>query len=311
MAQRPVARQGSYPRVATLIVLLIGLLCGCASSTWRTSLVAGNWATVMYGDTLGMIAQRADVPLARLQRFNPSVDARHLVIGQRILIPSKNERAPAGGPYLYQVRPGDTYYNIAKHFGTTTGRLQTANSSISSSALRVGQLVKVPLSGSGSRVASSRPAPKPTKPAKPATPAKPAAKPPTKLPDPGPAKSKSWPWPLDNYRIVRHFGADKRGTLQPMLLSTQEGSQAKVVAAGTVSFAGSMRQLGEVVIVHHADNLQTVYALCDDLKVNEGQRIKAGNSVCSVGYSNATERYDLLFDVRHGGKPIDPRKVLR
>ncbi len=315
MAQRLVAGKRPHPRFIALILLALFMLSGCASSsssTWRSASLAGNWVTIQRGDTLGAIARRADIPLVRLQRFNPGVSARQLAIGQRILVPSKNERAPSGGPYRYQVRPGDTYSNIARYFGTTAGRIQAANRSANPSQLRIGQMVQVPLKGDNrirstagvSRPASSRPAAKPARPGV----AKPVSRPALK---PLPSRSKGWPWPLNDYRIVRHFGADKHGTLQPMLLSSRAGSQARSVADGQVRFASSMRQLGRVVIVHHADNLQTVYALCDALKVNDGDQIKAGTPVCTVGYSGATQRYDLLFDVRHGGKPIDPRKVLR
>jgi septal ring factor EnvC (AmiA/AmiB activator) len=96
-----------------------------------------------------------------------------------------------------------------------------------------------------------------------------------------------------------------------MLLATQEGARAKAVASGEVRFADSMRQLGDVVIVHHADNLQTVYALCERILVRVGDQVSAGDELCEVGQSNATQRYDLLFDLRQGGKPIDPRQVLR
>nr|WP_298415333.1 LysM peptidoglycan-binding domain-containing protein [uncultured Halomonas sp.] len=289
------------------------MLSGCASSPSTTSRgpLAGNWVTIQRGDTLGAIARRADVPLVRLQRFNPGVNARQLAIGQRILVPSKNERAPSGGPYRYQVRPGDTYSNIARYFGTTAGRIQAANRSANPSQLRIGQMVQVPLKGDSrtrSTAGVSRPASRPaTRPA-PRAVAKPVSRP---TPKPLPRGSKGWPWPLNDYRIVRQFGADKHGTLQPMLLSSSAGSEARSVADGQVRFASSMRQLGRVVIVHHPDNLQTVYALCDILKVNDGDQVKAGTPVCTVGYSGATQRYDLLFDVRHGGKPIDPRKVLR
>ncbi|MGC3872374.1 LysM peptidoglycan-binding domain-containing protein [Halomonas sp. GXIMD04776] len=307
MAQCLVAGKRPPTCLAALIVLALILLNGCASSpstTWRGAPLAGNWITIQRGDTLGAIARRADVPLVRLQRFNPGVDARRLAVGQRILVPSKNERAPSGGPYRYQVRPGDTYSSIARRFGTTVGRIQTANRSTNPASLRVGQLLQVPLSGSGRRMRSTAAVSK----SAPRKASKPARRP---APKPLPSRSKNWSWPLNDYRIVRHFGPDKHGTLQPMLLSTRAGNQAQVVADGRVSFASSMRQLGRVVIVHHADNLQTVYALCDVLKVNDGDQIKAGTPVCTVGYSGATQRYDLLFDVRHGGKPIDPRKVLR
>lgn len=286
--------------------LLAGWLAGCASSDsgQRTNAANtsshqfnGSWVEVQRGDTLGQLAARANVPLERLERFNPGADSRRLAVGQQLLIPTQQERAPSAGPYRYQIRPGDTYSSIARHFGTTPGRLQSANRGTSPTALRVGQLVSIPLSSSASRTAaSSAPA------ATPATPAPSASL---------PTSARRWPWPLDDYRIVRRFGADNRGTLQPMLLATQAGARAKAVAGGEVRFADGMRQLGDVVIVHHADNLQTVYALCEKILVDVGQQVKAGEPLCEVGQSHTTQRYDLLFDLRQGGKPVDPRQALR
>ena len=45
--------------------------------------------------------------------------------------------------------------------------------------------------------------------------------------------------------------------------------------------------------------------------VEVGQSVKAGTPLCTVSHNATTGRYDLLFDVRRGGKPIDPRQVLR
>lgn len=287
------------------------MIAGCASdpqSSQRTSApsasqISGDWVQVQRGDTLGQMAARANVPLERLQRFNPGVDARRLEVGQRLLIPTQQERAPSGGPYRYQIRPGDTFSSVARHFGTTSGRIQSANPSASPTSLRVGQVVSVPLSGSTTRsAASSGGSSSANRPAAAASSAPSQAL---------PASARRWPWPLEDYRVVRRFGPDSRGTLQPMLLATQAGAQAKSVAPGEVRFADGMRQLGEVVIVHHADNLQTVYALCDRILVEVGKQVSAGDALCEVGQSDATQRYDLLFDLRQGGKPIDPRQVLR
>ncbi len=305
MAQRPVAGKGRQTRLAALILLAL-VLGGCAAQPYPTvsgaAPLAGNWVSIRPGDTLGELARRADVPLLRLQRFNPGVKPRQLRVGQRILIPTQRERAPGGGPYRYQVRPGDTYSAVARLFGTTPARIQATNSGLAANRLKVGQLIQVPLSGSPTRSTASR-----TKPAQ-ATSTRAAS-----LPDPGPLPSQAgnWPWPLADYRVVRRFGRDSRGTLQPMLLATQQGRQARAVADGDVRFANSMRQLGKVVIVHHPGNLQSVYALCDKLEVKEGQSVKAGTPLCTVNRNATTGRYDLLFDVRHGGKPIDPRQVLR
>lgn len=307
MAQCPMARQGSTPRrLALLLTLLTLLLAGCAgqvSDGRRLSQapIAGNWVTIQRGDTLGAIARRADIPLARLQRFNPGVDARRLAVGQRILVPTANERAPSGGPYRYQIRPGDTYSSVARHFGTTSGRIQAGNPGQRPDRLRVGQVIRVPLSGAGTprtSTTASRPTPRPAAPNRPATSAPPAS-------------VRDWPWPLAEYRVIRHYGTDSRGTLQPMLLATGSGARATAVADGEVRFAGSMRQLGQVVIVHHADNLQSVYAQCDRLEVEAGRRVSRGTPLCRVGRHGETGRYDLLFDMRQGGRPMDPRRVLR
>ncbi|WP_249975717.1 LysM peptidoglycan-binding domain-containing protein [Vreelandella olivaria] len=259
---------------------------------------------VQRGDTLGQLAARANVPLERLERFNPGVDARRLNVGQRLLIPTQQERAPSGGPYRYQIRPGDTYSGIARHFGTTSSRIQSANPGTPATALRVGQIVSVPLGSGATRSSSTASSGGGASP--------PAATPAAPTPSASlPASARRWPWPLEDYRIVRRFGADSRGTLQPMLLATQAGANALAVAPGEVRFADSMRQLGEVVIVHHADNLQTVYALCERIIVRVGQQVSAGDPLCEVGQSSSSQRYDLLFDLRQGGKPIDPRQVLR
>ncbi|WP_280545936.1 MULTISPECIES: LysM peptidoglycan-binding domain-containing protein [unclassified Halomonas] len=317
MAQRPVAGQGSPSRLTALTLLLVCLvllLVGCAGRGGEGrpgEEIAGEWITIQRGDTLGEIARRAEVPLVRLERFNPGVDARRLAVGQRLLVPGRDERAPSGGPYRYRVRPGDTYSAIARRFGGRADRIQAANPDIAPTSLRVGQLIQVPLGGrqaasagttagstgsTGSKASGKRQA------------ARPASK---RLPDPGdlPAAARRWPWPLEEYQIERAFGTDKRGTLQPMLLATRRGSRAHAVADGEVRFADSMRQLGQVVIVHHADNLQSVYALCERPLVASGDAVTRGTPVCEVGQQDGSPR--LLFDMRHGGKPIDPARVLR
>lgn len=310
MAQRPVAGQGSPSRLIAL-TLLLGLallLVGCAgrgADSRASEEIAGEWLTIQRGDTLGQIARRAEVPLVRLERFNPGVDARRLAVGQRLLVPGHDERAPSGGPYRYRVRPGDTYSAIARRFGGRADRIQAANPGIAPTSLKVGQLIQVPLGGrqaastgtTGSGATASKNQTN-----------RPASK---RLPDPGdlPASTRRWPWPLEDYQVERPFGADGRGTLQPMLLGTRRGSRARAVADGEVRFADSMRQLGQVVIIHHADNLQSVYALCAKLLVTSGDSVQRGTPVCEVGQQDGNPR--LLFDMRHGGKPIDPAQVLR
>lgn len=307
MVERAMAGEGRRPRckIASLIFAasLALLLASCASSPQQQSVsrdsgaIAGNWITIQRGDTLGEIAKQADVPLLRLQRFNPGVQSRELAVGQRILVPHGTERAPSGGPYRYRIRPGDTFSKVARHFGTSPITIVAANSNVDPSGLAVGQLVDVPLKQGAGGVTSSAS----TSSRKSAT-----------LPDPGPLPKTgaNWSWPLADYSITRRFGKDSRGTLQPMLLSTGKGARANAVNDGEVKFADSMRQLGQVVIVHHEGNLQSVYANCKELLVKSGAKVSRGNPLCEVDV-NERGQTELLFDMRHGGKPIDPARLLR
>ncbi|WP_239495222.1 M23 family metallopeptidase [Salinicola halophilus] len=243
---------------------------------------------------MGQIANRADIPLLRLQRFNPGVDARRLAVGQRLMLPSQRERAPGSGPYRYEVRRGDSLYSIARYFGADPQQVVAANGNPSS--LEIGQMIDVPRGSSsgGSRRASAPVASK-------------------SLPDPGPlpTSAKGWHWPLARYSIARPFGPDGHGTLQPMMLSTPTPERALAAQRGSVRFANSMRQLGQVVILHHDDNMQSVYAFCEKLLVSEGDNVEPGAPLCEIGQDQAANNYHLLFDLRHGGKPVDPARVLR
>ncbi|WP_168013028.1 LysM peptidoglycan-binding domain-containing protein [Halomonas salinarum] len=308
MDQRTVATQGSDPRRQRLnlavLFLTALLLVGCAGhGGWNQSVTPGNWISVKRGDTLGELASQAGVPLERLQRFNPGVKARSLAIGQRLLIPTHQERAPYGGPYRYQVRPGDTYAGIARHFGTRTRRLSAGNPGISASSLRVGQLIQVPMNDANVSRSASSGASSSSRSSASSTQKRSAPS------GPLPSSAGSWPWPIDNHQVTRSFGKDARGTLQPMILSSASSDEARAVADGEVRFAGSMRQLGRVVIVHHANNLQSVYALCRSLSVSAGESVSRGHTVCRT--SSGDSGNELLFDMRRAGKPIDPRRVLR
>ncbi|MFC0268447.1 LysM peptidoglycan-binding domain-containing protein [Kushneria aurantia] len=281
-----------------VILLLLVLLAGCASAPRGGGSSIGpapqGYTTVRAGDTLSAIAARAGIPLLRLERFNPAVDARDLAIGQRLMLPDQSERAPGNGQYRYRVRAGDTASDIARHFGTSVSRITAANSGLDADRLRIGQMLTVPV---GSASASSR--------SSTAT-ASSGAAPASAIPrDVGP-----WAWPANNYRIVRRFGPDARGSLQPMLLEVSGDNRARAVAPGRVRFAGTMRQLGGVVIVHHERNLQSVYAQCDNLLVNNGQQVTTGTPICDIR-RDGNGRHRLLFDTRLAGRPFNPGQILR
>ncbi|TVU68738.1 MULTISPECIES: LysM peptidoglycan-binding domain-containing protein [Cobetia] len=279
----------------------LGLAClslwlgGCATGSYSGS-PAGQWVTIQQGDTLGKIARDADIPLLRLTRFNPGVKIRDLKVGQRILVPTASERAPSGGPYRYQMRPGDTYSKVGRYFAASPQRIQAANTGLNPNDLKVGTLISVPLNGGPSR--SSAPV------------GRASAGSLVARPDPGPLKKprQLWRWPASG-QVTREFGTNGNGQLAPMQIRTGTNGVASAPAKGQVRFADTMRQLGNVVIIHHSGNLQSVLAQCGEILAKVGQQVTPGTPLCRVAQSH-NGQHELLFDVRHGGKPINPRDIL-
>ncbi|RKR06143.1 LysM domain-containing protein [Kushneria sinocarnis] len=298
MGQCSLAGKGStviIPRVLILLALL--LLTGCAGLSGPSD--RPGWITVQRGDTLSGIARQAGIPLLRLQRFNPGTSARQLRVGQQLLLPGGDERAPGNGRYRYRIRPGDTISAIARRFNSSVADIRSANARLDDQHLAIGHMITVPVGKAASSGSSRRARPAPTRqPARQST-------------EPLPSGVGNWPWPLQGGSVKRHFGPDQRGQLQPMIIAAGRDRTARAVAAGTVRFAGTMRHLGGVIIVHHEHNLQTVYAQCDQLKVQEGKRISTGTPICSVANSASTGRFDLLFDIRHAGRPVNPDRLLK
>ncbi|MEW6183718.1 MAG: LysM peptidoglycan-binding domain-containing protein [Bacillota bacterium] len=96
------------------------------------------------GDTYFSLARRFGTTVDALMAANPGVSPSNLVIGQTICIPVPAAPGPCPGGFLYEIRPGDTYYSLARRFGITVEALTAANPGIDPNRLRVGQQICIP-----------------------------------------------------------------------------------------------------------------------------------------------------------------------
>jgi len=109
--------------------------------------------------------------------------------------------------------------------------------------------------------------------------------------------------------IVRDFGwetaADGRRLLHPGIDIHAADTDAPVRAAldGEVRFVGRSQRLGKYLEIAHGGNLVTVYGRCSEILVSEGQKVKKGEMVASMGPEGETV---LHFEVRVEGKAVDP-----
>lgn len=101
--------------------------------------------TIRAGDTFFSIARRFGISVDALQRANPGVDPEALLIGQQICVPAVPRPGVCPpGTFPYSVRLGDTFFGLARRFGTTVEAIQAANPFVSPTNLRVGQLLCIP-----------------------------------------------------------------------------------------------------------------------------------------------------------------------
>ncbi len=90
-------------------------------------------------------------------------------------------------------------------------------------------------------------------------------------------------------------------------ISAEHGTPVRAVFDGETSFADWISGFGRVIIVSHGNSYYTVYGHLEELFADEGDAVKAGEVIATVGNSgSATAKPVLYFEVRHRGSPQDP-----
>ncbi|MGB4115272.1 MAG: M23 family metallopeptidase [Polaromonas sp.] len=89
------------------------------------------------------------------------------------------------------------------------------------------------------------------------------------------------------------------------------GTPARTVGDGVVSFAGVQGGYGNVVIVKHRNNHETLYAHLSKINVRVGQSIGQGETIGLVGSTGWSTGPHLHFEFRVNGVHQDPMTIAR
>ena len=118
------------------------------------------------------------------------------------------------------------------------------------------------------------------------------------------SKIAHWLW-LTKGRLVRNFSSGNQGN-KGIDITGRRGQNIESAAAGTVVYSGNaLRGYGNLVIIKHNDNYLSAYAHNERLLVKEGQSVKAGQKIATMG-SSGTNSVRLHFEIRYQGKSVNP-----
>ena len=190
------------------------------------------------------------------------------------------------------VRSGETLYSIAWRYGKDQQDLARWNNLGDGSLIYVGQTLR--LTGPAARPARSAAA---------------RASPPPRRSAPAPADPPpSWRWPTAG-TVVTSFG-ERPGTGTGILIRGRAGQPVVAAAAGRVVYAGGgLIGYGKLIIVKHNDTYLSAYGYNASLPVDEGDAIRKGQRIATMGEGPGQEPR-LHFEIRKNGEPVNPRQHL-
>ena len=117
----------------------------------------------------------------------------------------------------------------------------------------------------------------------------------------------TWQWPVKG-SVSRHYDTNK--VFKGINIQSLPGRAVSAAADGVVVYAGSgLRGYGNLVIIKHSDIYLSAYAHNRMLSVREGDGVKAGAKISTIG-GDVNNRGRLYFELRKNGRPVDPMRLL-
>ena len=212
---------------------------------------------------------------------------------------SGSKSSDSGSGAVYTVKRGDTLYRISRTTGTSVNDLARLNGISPPYTIEVGQKLKL----GGSKTASA----KSTKKSSSKTA---AVRPSSSVPQSSwpPVGQRCWQWPASGKVILPYSTAE--GGNKGIDISAARGTPVYAAGAGKVVYVGNqLRGYGNLIMIKHSEDYITAYAHNDTLLVNNGQSVKAGQKIATMGSTDAAS-VRLHFQIRYRATAIDPQRYL-
>lgn len=234
---------------------------------------------------------------------------------------------PGPQPVRHQVQRGETAFIIARQYNVTTRSLAEWNGLDAEMRVREGQYLLIPVAREAGSQSAAAPAQTSLPGAGSPTPTPPSASRPLPVDEapaavraaqtaaatpPAPemaaqrteASAPRLAMPVQG-RIIRAYN---KGRNDGIGIAASAGTEVKAAAAGTVAAITRDTDGVTIVVVRHENNLLTVYANMDNIRVDNNARVTRGQTIGTV---RAGDPSFLHFEVREGFESVDPQPFLQ
>lgn len=202
---------------------------------------------------------------------------------------------------IYTVKRGDTLYAISRSTGTSVRDLARLNNISPPYTIEVGQKLKL----NGGSKAKSSTAGKKSSSTRTAAVTPSSAVPQSSCP---PVGQRCWRWPTSGKVVMPYSTRD--GGNKGIDIAGTRGQPVYAAGAGKVVYVGNqLRGYGNLIMIKHNEDYITAYAHNDKMMVNNGQSVKIGQQIATMGSTDA-DSVRLHFQIRYRATAIDPLRYL-
>ncbi|MBP1949303.1 M23 family metallopeptidase [Virgibacillus litoralis] len=119
-------------------------------------------------------------------------------------------------------------------------------------------------------------------------------------------------WPSSSHSISSEFGPRSDPFNRSSSLHTgidirgSTGTPVFAGADGTVTLAEYYGGYGKTIKVRHSDRFVTLYSHLSEIKVKQGDTLKKGDNIGSIGSTGRSTGPHLHYEILENGKPVDP-----
>jgi murein hydrolase activator len=118
------------------------------------------------------------------------------------------------------------------------------------------------------------------------------------------------PWPTQG-KVLHFFNTPIENSeinWSGELIEAPENQPVYAVANGVVVFAKWLEGYGLLLIVNHGNGYMTLYGRNHSLYKHEGEPVRAGEMISSVGESGGFSQPSLYFGIRYDAQALDPNQ---